>query len=79
MKLVDRKNSCGPHETESIVRERGDARPVMVRLHPHYLELRLKGCRRTIGVPYDAVYWHAAKLAVDADRRQKLLAKKSRA
>lgn len=78
MKLLDRKTSCGPHETECVVRERGKAQAVMVRLHPHYLELRLKGRRRNIAVPYDTVYWHAAKLRADADRREKQLARKQR-
>ena len=70
-KLVDRKTRCGPYETSCRVTERGLHRPVVVRLLPSYLELRLKGCRRAVVLGYDGIYWQAADKKAQMEKRER--------
>ena len=69
MKLIDRKTSCGPHETQAFVHSRGERRAVLVTLHAGHMELRLKGCRQSLVGSYEGIYWHLAKLTANAGKR----------
>ena len=48
-----------PVTRETPVLDRG--RPLIVTLHPRYLEVRRKGTRESYNLPYDAVLSVAAK------------------
>lgn len=50
-----------PITRETTVEERG--RPLMVTLHPRYLEIRRKGTQETYNVAYDAIFSMGAKAA----------------
>ena len=63
-------------ETDTYKRDGGRARALIVELHPTHLQLRRKGTRRVLSIPYDAVYDAAAKMLARADRADKLEAKK---
>ena len=46
---------------ETAVLERGD--PIVIELHPRYMELRLKGKRAGLTIDYDTILDLARKLA----------------
>jgi hypothetical protein len=79
VRLAQRKTACGPHETECTVFSQGRHRNVLVRLHPHYIELRLKGCRRSVALAYDGLFVLGEKKQLEAERRARREAKKVKA
>ena len=66
-------------ETAIEQRDTGKRRPIVLTLHPGYLEIGLKGTRRRMTVAYDAIYSLAAKQEAARLRLEKLEAKKARA
>lgn len=63
-------------ETAVSKRDGGRARVVLVELHARHLELRLKGTRRRLAVPYEAVYDLAGKMLARAEAAERAAAKK---
>jgi len=63
-------------ETATLKRDQGRTRALLVELHPSHIELRLKGTRRRLAVPYDAVYDLASKLLARAEREERANRKK---
>lgn len=66
-------------ETAIEQRDAGKRRPIVLTIHPGYLEIGLKGARRRMTVAYDAIYALAAKQEAARLRLEKLEAKKARA
>jgi hypothetical protein len=57
-----------PVSRETSVYHRGD--PLIVTLHPKYLEIRVKGARTSsVNVPYDSVFDLGRKLAARFNAR----------
>ena len=50
-----------PITRETALEERG--RPLVVTLHPRYLQIRRKGTQEVYNVTYDAIYSMAAKVS----------------
>lgn len=65
-------------ETAIEQRDAGKRRPIVLTIHPGYLEIGLKGMRRKMTVAYDAIYSLACKQAANQARLEKLEAKKAR-
>jgi hypothetical protein len=59
--LSDRKSKL-TFAVNTMVREKGKLRPVVVSPFPAYLQLRLKGCKRTLNLDYEFLYQTACKL-----------------
>jgi hypothetical protein len=71
--LSDRKSKL-TFAVSTMVREKGKLRPVVVSPFPAYLQLRLKGCKRTLNLDYEWLYVAACKLEAErlrAERRAK--------
>lgn len=66
-------------ETAIEQRDAGKRRPIVLTIHPGYLEIGLKGMRRKMTVAYDAIYSLACKISANEARLEKLAAKKARA
>lgn len=66
-------------ETAIEQRDAGKRRPIVLTIHPGYLEIGLKGMRRKMTVAYDAIYSLACKISANEARIEKLAAKKARA
>lgn len=66
-------------ETAIEQRDAGKRRPIVLTIHPGYLEIGLKGMRRRLMVAYDAIYSLAAKQEANRVRAERLAAKKARA
>lgn len=58
-------------ETATYKRDAGRTRALLVELHPSHIELRCKGTRRRLAVPYDAIYDLACKLLARQAREEK--------
>lgn len=58
-----------PVTRETLSRDRG--KPLIVTLHPTYLELRAKGTRRRYTLTYEACLWQSIKRELDEVRREK--------
>lgn len=56
-----RPGSSVTRRTQVLIRDGGKARPVVVTLHPGFIELRLLGTRRAETVVYENVYHAAVK------------------
>jgi hypothetical protein len=55
------------------------SRPLVITLHPGYMELRQERTRHPLTISYDAIYRYAARLAADkaiAERKEQRRAKK---
>ncbi len=65
-------------ETYSRVRERGRTREIVVTIHSTWLELRLKGTRKSFQLDVEAAYHAAAKIEANRTRTEKLAAKKKK-
>lgn len=66
MKLSDRKSQL-KFETGATVQ----GRPLVVVVHPQFLEIRQKGRREFFTVPWDAVFESGAKMAAREAANQK--------
>jgi hypothetical protein len=66
-------------ETAIEQRDAGKRRPIVLTIHPGYLEIGLKGMRRKMTVAYDAIYSLAAKQEANRIRAERVAAKKARA
>ncbi len=53
------------------------SRPLVVVLHPGYLDLRRAGTRTNFSVTYDAIYRYGAQLAANKLRAERLEKKKA--
>lgn len=53
-------------------------KPLVVTLHPGYLEIRRAGTRGSFPLSYDAIYTHAARVAADRARGERKAAAKER-
>lgn len=51
-------------------------KPLVVILHPGFLEVRRAGTRTAFPISYDAIYTHAARMAADRRRAERKAAKK---
>ncbi len=71
MTTIDR-----PVRRETASTYRG--RPLVIELHPGYLEIRPKGKRTRVAIPYDAVLELGWKMIARAERVEKIAAKKRR-
>ncbi len=58
-----------PVSRESACLERGV--PLIVTLHPRFLEVRRKGTRQRYTISYDACLWLAVKRDLEEQRREK--------
>lgn len=65
-------------ETAIEQRDAGKRRPIVLTIHPGYLEIGLKGMRRKMTVAYDAIYSLACKQEAARVRLEKLEAMKAR-
>ena len=65
-----------PVTRESAVLDRG--RPLVVTLHPRFLEIRPKGLRRSYSISYDACLWVAVKRELADRRREQAEAKQQK-
>lgn len=58
-------------ETVTHIRERRQYRPIIITLHPGFMELRLKGCKRKFTLGYEAAYRAAVMAELEAQRQQR--------
>jgi len=65
-------------ETATSIRDGGRVLPVVIEIHPGYMTLRQKGCRRRYSLTYDAAYRYAVRLQVEFERRERVAAKGKR-
>jgi len=68
--------TAAPLRRETSVIYRG--RPLVIALHPGYLEIRSKGLRRGYAISYQAIHDAAARIAANEARLAKLEAKKAK-
>jgi|GEM_PF-2442554 hypothetical protein len=65
-------------ETATNIRERRQFRPVIVTLHPGFMDLRLKGCRRSFTLGYEAAYRAAVMAEHEAKRQERIKRRRAR-
>jgi hypothetical protein len=53
-------------------------KPLVVTLHPGYLDIRRAGTRTAFSLTYDAVYRHAAQAAAERIRAERKVNRRSR-
>ena len=53
-------------------------RPLVLILHPGYLEIRRAGTRSAYALSYDSLYTHAARVAADRARAERKLKRTGR-
>jgi len=58
-------------ETAASIRDAGRLLPIIVEIHPAFMLLRQKGCRRKYSLTYQSAYLFAVRQAVEETRRQK--------
>lgn len=68
MTRLSRRKRRAEFETDSVIRQRGHTRTVVLELHAGYATVRLKGLRTRYAIGYDGIFWSAAKLAAAAKR-----------
>ena len=64
--------------TAALVRDGGPARPVVVTVHPEFLELRLKGRRRSETLDLVAAYHGAVRARVMKERAERKAKRKGK-
>ena len=57
-------------ETAASIRDAGRLLPIIVEIHPTYMLLRQKGCRRKYLLSYQTAYLQAVRQAVEQERRE---------
>lgn len=64
--------------TESVIRDRGRYRQVVIEAQPTFAVIRLHGTRKGYTLTWEAIHDIAAKLEVEQLRRMKAAAKKAK-
>jgi len=64
-------NRLVKRETLTSIRDGGKPRVIIIEIHPTYMALRQKGCRRKYTLTYDVAYRYAVRLQVESERREK--------
>lgn len=68
----------GPWQTAKIARDGSKVRPLVIRIEPECIAIKLKGLRSWYRLPYGVIYNQAAHAEALAKRRAKAEARKQR-
>ena len=74
-KIVGRKTRC-VLETATCVRYKKRDREIILELHPHHADVRLKGTRFRFPITYESIYYRAGEIAAAAAKRARAEARK---